>query len=284
MSKSLSQYKTLGVINRTPNSFSDHGLSLNHTHFHSQLSSFLKDTSIIIDVGFESTAPMNSAITIDEELTRFQDFLEASKDFDFNERFISFDTYKVENFSIMYEAFKQLHPQAHIIFNDVSGILDEELKNTLLKYKDKNFYYIYTFSHIPERAYTLKHMSFLNNELDILDQTANAFVKALKWFKDIGMSEQLILDPGFGFSKSYEQNWRLIDHFSLLSESLLKSQVSNTLLIGLSKKSFLKNNLEASGKIISEIELENLHLRAINSIKNQSKHQLLFRVHNPFIL
>ena len=86
----LLNYKTLGVINRTPNSFSDHGASLNPNFFDTQLKSFLEDPSVIIDIGFESTAPMNRPISESEELDRFNNFLEASKNYSFANRFISF--------------------------------------------------------------------------------------------------------------------------------------------------------------------------------------------------
>jgi len=120
----LSKYKTLGVINRTPNSFSDHGASLHPDHFDSQLKSFLADPSVIVDIGFESTAPMNQAISDQEEFARFLSFLEASKEYSFADKFISFDTYKVKNFLLIADEFQKIHPLAHFIFNDISGVLD----------------------------------------------------------------------------------------------------------------------------------------------------------------
>lgn len=273
----LSNYKTLGVINRTPNSFSDHGASLNHDHFESQLTSFLNDPTVIPDIGFESTAPMNHAVEAQVEFSRFKDFLDASKDFSFVDRWISFDTYKVENFLKMNKEFKNLHPKAHVIFNDVSGVLDDELKQALINFKGQNFYYIYTFSHIPLRDQVLDHMKFLQPETDIITSTVAAFNKAYAWFKSIGMESQLILDPGFGFSKTYEQNWQLIHEFARL-ESLTDPETP--ILIGLSKKSFLKKALDNH----PGLSVEDLHKKAINDIQRSSKGNLLFRVHDPKIM
>lgn len=273
----LSKYKTLGVINRTPNSFSDHGASLNPDHFDTQLKSFLDDPTVIVDIGFESTAPMNQAISSSEEYTRFLDFLLVSKDYTFADRFISFDTYKVQNFLLMAEEFQKIHPKAHLIFNDVSGVLDTELKEALLKFKGKNFYYIYTFTHIPDRSQVLNHMKFLVNESDIIEATANAFNMAYEWFKSFGMESQLILDPGFGFSKTYEQNWQLIDCYSELEA---QTNLSLPVLIGLSKKSFLKKALEFH----PAMELEDLHKKCIFDLQKASKGDLLFRVHDPKIM
>jgi dihydropteroate synthase len=276
----LSQYKTLGVINRTPNSFSDQGLSLNPDHFEKQLSEFLKDKSIIIDVGFESTAPMNKAVSFTEEIARFDLFLEATKHFSFEDRFISFDTYKVLNFKYMAHEFKKIHPKSKFIFNDVSGILDNDLKEVLVNFRGEDFYYIYTFSHIPERSKTLEHMNFLDNETDIIEATASHFKAAYNWFKGIGMEHQLIFDPGFGFSKTFEQNWTLINHFSKLEESLLEMKLTNPIVIGLSKKSFLKRALNSE----VSTEIEALHQKCIKSMKLNSVLNLLFRVHDPKIL
>ena len=280
--KNLLNYKTLGVINMTPNSFSDHGASLKPEHFSQQLNSFLADPTIIIDVGFESTAPMNQAISFEEELARFELFLTASKDYSFINRFISFDTYKIQNFKIMREKFLAIHPKAHVIFNDVSGVLNEELKELLRSIHDEEFYYIYTFTHIPERSRVLEHMKFINLESDVIEQVSAGFKEAYEWFKSFGMENQLIFDPGFGFSKSYEQNWRLINSFKLLDEKIQEFAPDNTCLIGLSKKSFLKKALASEGK--SEDQLEDLHSSCINIIKNQAKTKLLFRVHDPKIM
>lgn len=280
----LQNYKTLGVINRTPNSFSDHGLSLNPDFFKTQLQAFLANPSVIIDVGFESTAPMNKAISNDLELSRFEEFLELTKEFSFKERVISFDTYKVKNFLIMAQKFKVYHPDCHLIFNDVSGVLDAELSDALITFRGLNFYYIYTFSHIPERSKTLEHMSFTDKNADIIEQASSAFKNAYDWFNELGMREQLILDPGFGFSKTFEQNWRLIEEFELLSKTLIKADITNPILIGLSKKSFLRKKLEQMGVEVNERELELLHKSSLENIKSQSKHELLFRVHNPQIL
>ncbi len=277
----LSNYKTLGVINRTPNSFSDAGASLNSSFFDSQLKSFLEDPTVIIDIGFESTAPMNSPISESKEIGRFRDFLEASKNYSFADRFISFDTYKVKNFQQMVFEFQNIHPKAFFIFNDVSGVLNEELKEALREFKHKKFYYIYNYSHIPDRSHVLDHMKYALPELDILQSSSNAFREAYNWFKSFKMESQLILDPGFGFSKTYEQNWQLINQFSKLE--ILK-ELDVPVLVGLSKKSFLKKALEISNESDLSRDVEDLHKKCITLIQKSAVKKLLFRVHNPSIM
>lgn len=277
---SLDQYKSLGVINRTPNSFSDKGASLNPDFFKAQLSSFLDDPTVIIDVGFESTAPMNQAISSAEEFLRFNDFLEASRPYSFAGRFISFDTYKPQNFLKMFEAFSSLHPQSSFIFNDVSGVLDHELKAVVSTFKGKDFYYIYNFTQIPDRQSVLDHMKHLNEKSDIIDQAEMAFIRAVEFFDELGMRDQLILDCGFGFSKTFEQNWRLINHYDELEKKLRSKEILNTHLIGLSKKSFLKKALGSDDLS----KLEGLHLECLKKLRNSVKLPILFRVHDPKII
>ena len=267
----------------TPNSFSDHGASLKPEHFSQQLNSFLADPTIIIDVGFESTAPMNQAISFEEELARFELFLTASKDYSFINRFISFDTYKIQNFKIMREKFLAIHPKAHVIFNDVSGVLNEELKELLRSIHDEEFYYIYTFSHIPSRDLTLKHINYINESQDVIEACAEKMIQAYEWFKLINREEHLILDAGFGFSKTYEQNWELMNRYGDLTQLLQQTnpEITNPHLIGLSKKSFLKKFLGTEGPTE---ELEDLHLKCLKKIQAQTNLPLLFRMHNPHIL
>lgn len=276
----LLKYHSLGVINRTPNSFSDSGLSLNPSYFDQQLKAFLDDPKVIIDIGFESTAPMNQSIASSLEWERFELFLEAIKKFDLNNRLVSFDTYKIANFLRMHQALISLYPKAQFIFNDVSGVLDSELKNALLSFKGSKFYYIYTFSHIPERNYVCDHMNYLNETSDVLFQCQEAFLKAVTFFRELGMESQLLLDPGFGFSKTFDQNWKLINSFGELSTGLVSLGIMNPMVIGLSKKSFLKKAINSS-----EVELlEKLHGECLKKMKQATHHQLLFRVHDIQVL
>jgi dihydropteroate synthase len=93
----------MGVINRTPNSFSDQGFNLQDEHFYHSLNELLKRPSFMIDVGFESTAPMNQAISLQEEWDRFLLFFEKIKDVNLDERVLSLDTYKISNAKKMIE-------------------------------------------------------------------------------------------------------------------------------------------------------------------------------------
>lgn len=255
----------------TPNSFSDRGKFLDEDSARTQLKSFLSQNNLIIDVGFESTAPMNSAITNEEEWTRFKSFLVLSKEFSFEGKVLSLDTYKSDNFIRMARAFKEVHPGVLFIWNDVSGVLDESLWNALAQI---DCFYVYNSTHIPSRDLVLNHMSFLN-KADSVESTIKNFQRAKEAFKKRGWGERLILDPGFGFSKTFEQNWQLINRFN---EVL--SHISRPMVIGLSKKSFLRKALQTE----SFEESEHLHFHClVNFMKIQGPHRL-YRVHDPRIV
>lgn len=257
----------------TPNSFSDRGKFLNEDAARIQLQNFLDQKDLIIDVGFESTAPMNSAITMEEEWIRFESFLELSKEFSFEGKKLSIDTYKSDNFIRMARAFKTYHPGVKLIWNDVSGVLDESIWNALSQI---DCLYIYNSTHIPSRDLVLNHMIFLN-KADVTEATVKNFQRATEAFKKrgSGWEDRLIVDPGFGFSKTYEQNWQLIHSFQEILD-----HTDRPVLIGLSKKSFLRKALGTE----SFEESEHLHFHClVNLMKMQGPHRL-YRVHDPRIV
>jgi dihydropteroate synthase len=279
---SFNDLNTLGVVNLTPNSFSD-GNKYTETHFlNSTLQQFINTPNLVIDLGFESTAPMNSAITLLEERKRFDHFYEEVKDIDFSGKWISFDTYKLENYQYFENKFKARWENLGFILNDVSGVIDDEYLNFLKgKKNQEDFFAIYSHTHIPERDLTLKHMDYLIDD-DILTNVRDHFVKAEKVFKAHGLERQILFDPCFGFSKSYEQNWDLLSGFAQLVDQLSEVGIVKPWLIGISKKSFLRKSLTHS--LDPYGDSENLHENILQELMIKNLGHLLFRVHDPKIV
>lgn len=225
---------------------------------------------------------MNSAITSHEERIRFDLFFEMIKEVDLSGQWISFDSYRPENYLYFEERFKSRYLNCGFIFNDVSGVLDAPLLDLLKSKKGcADFYYLYTSTHIPSRAQTLSHMEFLL-EGDIVEMTATHFKNGCQKLAAIGMSQQLILDPGFGFSKSFEQNWDLIHRFDELVWNLKDAGLECPWLIGLSKKSFLRKALPASNDPFGDAEI--LHAKLIKEFIVKKSGHLIFRAHDPFLV
>lgn len=280
MLKKLKNYQALGVVNWTPNSFSDSGLWLNHKFFHESFAYFLSDKKLIIDIGFESTAPFNQSISKNEEKERFLAFLREFKKYQINEsRLFSIDTYRIDNFLFMSESLKEISPKLQFIFNDVSGVVDRELIDFIKKSK-KSFYYVYTFSHIPDRGHVQDHMKYQKNE-PILKACADAFIKVFRLFKQNNLADRLILDPGFGFSKSYEQNWELLEHFDKVIYQVGIEGFKGAYLLGLSKKSFIRKEVPS---LNPAEDSELIHYYFLLELLKIKKNHLLFRVHDPSLV
>lgn len=267
----LKGIKQLGVINITPNSFSDGGKNLNREVLISNLKYFANFKNLIIDVGFESTAPMNQAITSIEERQRFLFFIDQNKIID-QLKVLSIDSYKVENYPFFYDHLKKLNPDLKIIFNDVSGITDAELINFLKKHKDA--YYIYSFTNVKKRSDVLNHMKSIFKGKNIVNLFNQKVLKVYKQFLSAGIEKKLIVDPAFGFSKSFEQNWQLIDRFH---EVQIPADLP--ILIGFSKKSFLRLNINSNDP---KEDSELIHYFLIKELEAVNPH-IIFRTHNPHL-
>ena len=285
------QFNTMGVINITPNSFSDPGYYLDDKTIKDSLVKFLKKPDLIFDFGFESTAPMNQAISAELERERFDIFFDQIEDVDFNFRFISFDTYRPQNFLYFKEQWSKRYSGCHYLFNDVSGVLDDSLVELLeqISHED-NFYYLFAFTHIPSRDLVSKHMNYTENKDDICESARIKFIKAHQFFSDFALKERLIFDPCFGFSKTYEQNWQLLEGLPILLKECKREGISASWLVGVSKKSFLRKFLQKSHQVALQVysdpfsESEILHENIIRKLLAQNLGHLLFRVHDPEIV
>lgn len=284
MKNDIHELKGMGVINITPDSFSDGGIHFNRDNLLSTINLFQQHKSIIFDFGFESTAPMNSSISLFEEKSRFSFFIEAVKTSNLKNEWVSFDTYKIENFKFFFNETLKLFPQTKIIMNDVSGVLDEELFELFTEYKHfANFFYVFSSTNIPNRNFTNNHMDFISDK-NIFDQTYEQIKKFLLFSRQFPeMQGRFFLDPAFGFSKSYIQNWDLIERLNELIDKIENEFTSFPWILGLSKKSFLKKKLIEQGRALHEIE--DLHREIILNLKSNSySSQLIFRVHHLDIL
>ncbi len=278
------EIRTMGVINITPNSFSEtESMLLNKEALKNKLIQFKNIAELIFDFGFESTAPLNHSISSAVERERFDLFLENISDVDLSGQWISFDTYRPQNFLYFEEKFKARYNHCGFIFNDVSGVLDRPLVELLQSKKNqKNFYYIFNHTHIPSRDKVLNHMEYLYVGNSLLKEIGAFFKKGFETFSEIGIENKIIFDPGFGFSKSYDQNWELLRGFDQLYNDLKNSGIITPWLIGLSKKSFLRKSFTHSLDPFSDAEI--LQDKLIKELISKKLGHLLFRLHDPFLI
>lgn len=252
----------MGVINITPDSFSDGGSLPDLQSLIQRIDSLKKAGATIIDIGAQSTAPQAKPISIDEEIERYHRFLlPLLKTWD-KDITLSIDTFRPEVFKWLYNE----NPTLDWIFNDVSGHLDESVLNEC-----KNARVVLGHNLCPNREEAPNHLKYtLSAEENLLDHME-------QFFKSKNLSKRVILDPLFGFSKSFDQNMELLKELPQLIKRFSNEQV---FLIGISKKSFLRKMLE--GTVDPFTESEYLHLLFLNHFTRELKnHCLIFRVHNP---
>ncbi len=254
----------MGVINLTPDSFSESGKYLKNNNCLDFINEH-SDEVDYFDFGALSTAPFNKSISIEEEKSRFNDFREIISETS-RKNEVSIDTYR-------YEVFNSLSNGGSYLWNDVSGVIDTQLEKFLEK--DEHTY-VFTFTNIPEREKTNSHSSFLSNSCicDLFKKRIDTFLKVWQRYR----KDSPILDPGFGFSKSREQNITLLKNLPKLTK-----QYNYRFLIGLSRKSFLrpKNTPYAADKEKLLSDRQNFWIKYL---LNESSNSLIFRVHNPKLL
>lgn len=206
----------MGILNVTPDSFSDGG-KYNHLDaalFHAE--EMLRDGADIIDIGGESTRPGHTVITDQEEISRVVPVIEAVKSrFDVP---VSIDTYK----GAVAEA--ALKAGADLV-NDIWGFKhDKKVADLTAQYK---------------AACCLMH----NRHKAVYDNFLSDLVKdmeeCIKIAREAGVSDdRIILDPGVGFGKTYEMNLEAIHHVDVLH------QLGFPILLGTSRKSVIGLTLD----------------------------------------
>ena len=212
----------MGVLNITPDSFSDGGKFNNKNKALTHALEMFKSGASIIDVGGESTRPGSKAINNKLEWKRIEKFIKSA-----NKKIpISLDTRKSDIME------KGINYGVKII-NDVSGLnYDIETINVLKKYKIS-----FILQHSKGNPENMQNKPYYKNELlDIYDY----FEKKINILRSIGiLHSKIIIDPGIGFGKNLKHNMNLISNISIFHS------LGFPILVGNSRKRFIK---QISGK------------------------------------
>ena len=265
------------ILNITPDSFSDGGVISSPDFLINTLEQLNEFPHCALDFGAESTAPFNEAISVTEEINRFEKFflpvLENRPELLHNKT-LSFDTYKIDTIRFLLGKLKEYGVTDNIVWNDVSGKLDTEALSVLNEYK--SLQYVLCHNRSPDREKSSEHMHFVDNDLDIVKEVNEFFKTQLS--KHTFLSDRVILDPCFGFSKSFEQNWELIQNIPKVFDSIAPHVPA---LIGISRKSFLKKVSERWEKNPTLVTLESLHSLVLGDMSRMIDRPAYFRLHDP---
>lgn len=222
----LSIPKVMGIINVTPDSFYDGGKTFSEKEILKQAEKMLSEGATFLDVGGYSTRPGAEDISDTEEIRRVLEAIENILK-RFPEALISIDTFRSE------VAKKAVEAGAAIV-NDVSGgTLDAEMYNTVAKLKVP-----YILMHMRGTPKTMAKLTdYKNVTIEVLKDLAEKIALA----RASGIND-IIADPGFGFAKTREQSFQLLNNLELFQN------LNVPILAGISRKSMIYKTLETSAE------------------------------------
>tara|TARA_B100000959_G_scaffold80774_1_gene86065 strand:+ start:887 stop:1948 length:1062 start_codon:yes stop_codon:yes gene_type:complete len=246
----FSEPSIMGVLNLTPDSFSDGGKFNSKSRAFKQISNMIESGAKIIDVGGESTRPGSKTITSKTEWKRIQHVLKNFKK-KYRSVCLSVDTRKSD---IMVKSLKH----GVDLINDVSGFNYDRF--SLLKLK--NYKISKVLHHMQGTPNTMqKNPQYKNVLLDIYDFFENSIKQKFK-------NNKIIVDPGIGFGKTLKHNLTLISKISLFHS------LGFPILIGTSRKRFIN---QISGEYDSKDRTGGT-LASVLFLLSQGMQ--IFRVHN----
>lgn len=246
-------------MNITPNSFSDGGDLSSPDKIIQRLKGF--GDIDVLDIGAESTASMNGPITWEEEWERLQLILPILKDLSVP---ISLDTYHPETIHEMVRWWRDQNMQQELFWNDVSGKFDHWVWAFIKE--SKKFHYIFCHNLAPSRETTGQHMDYVLSELKLSQYFAG--------FEH----PQVLFDPCLGFSKSYGQNWWILENFNQVQKEINH----NRWVLGFSRKSFLRGKFGLS--LENKEELDQVHVSELQRLIQRWQGEVWIRTHRPDLL
>ena len=242
----------MGILNLTPDSFSDGGQFNNEKSALQQAEKLLKNGATIIDIGAQSTRPKAEFLKAEEEINRIGNIISLIKK-EFPDSLISLDTFYSEVVKFGFD-------EGIDLVNDISaGQFDSDLLDTVAKTGLP-----YILMHVNP-TYQVMHEKIKYD--DIILAINYFFSEKVNLLRKKGITD-IILDPGFGFGKTVEDQYKMIDEFQYIGFGHLP------VLAGISKKSFIYKPL---GKQPNEVEKETLDLH----LKLLEKGASIIRLHHP---
>jgi dihydropteroate synthase len=222
----LSYPKVMGILNITPNSFFDGGMYKNESEILSRVEKMISEGASFIDIGAYSSKPSAAFVSEQEEIERIVPIVNLVLKH-FPATMLSIDTFRAKVAKTCIES-------GAAMINDISGgLLDDKMLETVAQYK------------VP---YIMMHMRGTPQTMQTLTQY-DAIVKEMLFYfservaaaRALGIND-LIVDPGFGFAKTLEQNFEVFQKLALFNSLELP------ILIGISRKSMIYKTLNTSAK------------------------------------
>lgn len=215
---SLDTPAVMGILNITPDSFYADSRKQTEAAIEERIQSIMSEGAQIIDVGGYSSRPDAAEVSPEEEMERLAFALKILNTH-YPEAIVSVDTFRAA------VARKCVEEYGVTVINDISGgELDEEMFATVAALKVP-----YIMMHMRGTPQTMQqHTAYT----DMLEEIMLYFASKIRQLRLLGVND-IILDPGFGFSKTVDQNYRLMSHLREFEAFDLP------LLVGISRKSMI---------------------------------------------
>ncbi len=213
----------MGILNVSPDSFFDGGKYTTEEEALKRAEQMIEEGATIVDIGAVSTRPGASTISTKEELTRLLPVVKTIRKH-FPEVPISIDTFR------SWVALRIMDETGECIVNDISGgDFDDHMFETIAKLGIP-----YILMHIQGTPQTMQDNPVYE---DVIKDISNYFSEKVRKLTKAGVKD-VIIDPGFGFGKTLEQNYDLLNRLDSFKVFQLP------LMVGLSRKSMIHKLLE----------------------------------------
>jgi len=223
----LSETIIMGIVNVTPDSFSDGGQFFNTTAALNHAMQLLDEGATILDIGGESTRPGAPDVSLEDELQRVIPLINAIREQ--SDCVISIDTSKAE---VMRQA---IEAGADIV-NDVRALQEPGAIEVVVQYPDV----VVCLMHMQGQPRSMQNAPHYD---DLASEINDFFNQRIAACEAAGIKQsQLILDPGFGFGKTLKHNYQILAQLNDYA------QLGLPLLAGLSRKSMIGNLLNRDTK------------------------------------
>lgn len=208
----------MGVLNVTPDSFYSGSRAQTHADITRRARQLVADGADMLDIGAYSSRPGADDVSADEELRRLEAGLSAVREAVGYAIPVSVDTFRAD------VARRAVEWGADII-NDISGgLLDEDMFETVA-----DLHVPYILMHMRGTPATMQTMT---DYTDVVADVIGELSHKLSRLEELGVAD-VIIDPGFGFAKTLDQNYRLLSHLDAFAI------LGRPVLAGMSRKSML---------------------------------------------
>ena len=218
--------KVMGILNVTPNSFFDGGKYADEKSLLSQVEKMLTEGATFIDIGAYSSKPNAEFVSETEETERLIPIVKTVLKH-FPETLISVDTFRAN------VAKAGIENGACIINDIAAGSLDENMMKTVAELQVP-----YIMMHMKGNPQTMQSLAQYEN---VTKDVVFYFSEKIAQARSLGIND-LIIDPGFGFAKTLEQNFEVMNNLELFQ------MLDLPILVGISRKSMIYKTLDTSAE------------------------------------